>query len=281
MIISKTINEIRSEITKVRPCKVAFVPTMGSLHQGHLELVKQAKKHADIVVVSIFVNKAQFNDPKDYNNYPRNIDKDAQLLQNVGATHLFTPFDEEMLPSDLSYKITSGDLVNCLCGSTRPGHFDGVSLILTKFFNIINPDFLLMGKKDFQQYLVVQKLVKDLNYKINVIGVDAVREESGLVMSSRNERLSEEQISLAKQISICLEEIRESCLESPKEISKILQRYKNKITAMGFGKIDYLEVRREKDLALINTLEEVSHPSRIFIAVYLDQIRLIDNVAIS
>ena len=254
---------------------------MGSLHQGHLALVKEAKKYADVIIVSIFVNKAQFNDAKDYDLYPRNIDQDIELLKEVGATHLFLPYESEMLPDDLSYKMVANGLCNCLCGATREGHFDGVSLILTKFFNIINPDFAVFGKKDFQQYLIVKKLVKDLNYNINIVGVEAIREESGLVMSSRNERLNAQQQELAQNISVILRDIKESCLERPNKIPEILAQYKEKMLQMGFEKIDYLEVRSEEDLAIIETLDATSMSARIFIAVYVGQIRLIDNVAIS
>jgi len=280
MIISKTISEIRSELEKNKSQKIAFVPTMGSLHQGHLELVKCAKEYADIVVVSVFVNKAQFNNPDDYENYPRNLDQDSKLLRNAGATHLFAPLDDEMLLDDSSPRISSSELVNCLCGTTRPGHFEGVYFILTRFFNIINPDFAIFGKKDFQQYLVVKALVKDQNYKTKIIGLDPVREVSGLVMSSRNERLDDEQKELAAEIINILNEIKQDCLENPGDVSQILQKYKDKMTDMGFGKIDYLEVRSEADLSLVNSLKTTSGASRIFIAVYIGQIRLIDNIAI-
>ncbi|MBL6665337.1 MAG: pantoate--beta-alanine ligase [Rickettsiales bacterium] len=279
MIIVKTIKEIREALSKVGSKKIAFVPTMGCLHQGHLHLVEEAKKHADIVVVSIFVNKAQFNDAGDYNNYPRDIDQDIKSLQQTGATHIFIPDSDEMLPEDLSYKIIPNTLNNCLCGSTRPGHFEGVSLILSKFFNIINPDFAIFGKKDFQQYLIVKKLIKDLSYDIEIMGIDPVREESGLVMSSRNARLSDSQKDLSSNIASILEDIKNASVKNPNNISQILETYKEKIMNMGFSKIDYLEIRKEEDLSLVQTLEPESS-YRIFIAVYVGQIRLIDNLLI-
>ena len=151
MIIADNISKIKSEIQKISDKKIAFVPTMGALHDGHLALVKKAQEIADIVVVSIFVNKAQFNDQNDYKNYPRQNLEDLKKLENAGVDLVFLPNEEEMFAEDFAFKIIPTKLVDCLCGSSRPGHFDGVALVVTKLFNIVKPDIAIFGQKDFQQ----------------------------------------------------------------------------------------------------------------------------------
>ena len=157
MIIAETISQIRSEIKKLSAKKIAFVPTMGALHDGHLALVKKAQEIADNVVVSIFVNKAQFNDKNDYKNYPRQNLEDLKKLENCGVDLVFLPNDEEMFFEDFSFKIIPTKLVDCLCGSYRPGHFDGVALVVTKLFNIVKPNVAIFGQKDFQQLSIIKK----------------------------------------------------------------------------------------------------------------------------
>ncbi len=171
MIIANNILEIRSFLKKEKNLnkKIVLVPTMGALHDGHLSLVKKAKELADIVVVSIFVNKAQFNDLKDFEKYPRQIESDLEKLKQVEVNYVFNPHDSEIFSDDFSFKIIPTNLVNCLCGSSRPGHFDGVALIVTKLFNIINPDCAIFGQKDFQQLQIVKKLVTNFNFNIEIL----------------------------------------------------------------------------------------------------------------
>lgn len=280
MIIAHTINEITQELAVHKDKKIAFVPTMGFLHQGHLALVKKAASLADIVIVSIFVNKSQFNNANDYDNYPRDIENDIKKLKNSAATHIFIPQNQEILANDLTFLVKPNVMANCLCGSTRPGHFDGVCLILAKFFNILSPDFAIFGKKDFQQYLIVKKMCQDLNYKTKIIGIEAVRQESGLVLSSRNNRLNLEQQKLAPNIKLILDHIRKAIIKNPNDIAKILNFYQQKFYQLGFAKIDYLEVRDEENLNLV-TNYNAKLKSRIFIAVFLGQVRLIDNISIN
>ncbi len=276
MFIVKTIPEIRAELKKAER-KIAFIPTMGALHEGHLALVKKGRQIAENVVVSIFVNKAQFNDSSDYEKYPRQVAKDLELLKKSGATQVFLPESSEIFKDDFAFKLLPIKLVDCLCGSSRPGHFDGVALIVAKLFNIIKPDIAIFGEKDFQQVAIIKKLVEDFNFDLEILGHEIIREESGLAMSSRNQRLPESSKIKAAEIFLTLNEIKNEVKKSPNEIEKILQKKREELLNKGFKKIDYLEIREEKNLTLVTNLDN-QKPSRIFIAVYLDDVRLIDNM---
>ncbi|MES2961207.1 MAG: pantoate--beta-alanine ligase [Pseudomonadota bacterium] len=276
MFVAKTIPEIRAELKKSTK-KIAFIPTMGALHEGHLALVKKSRELAETVVVSIFVNKTQFNDSSDYDKYPRQVEKDLELLKKSGATHVFLPESSEIFQDDFAFKLLPVKLVDCLCGSSRPGHFDGVALIVAKLFNIIKPDIAIFGEKDFQQVAIIKKLVEDFNFDLEILSHEIIREESGLAMSSRNQRLSESAKIKAAEIFRVLNEIKNEVKKSPNEIEKILQQKQKELLNKGFEKIDYLEIREEKNLNLVTNLD-YQKLSRIFIAVYLDGVRLIDNI---
>jgi len=277
VIIVENISKIKSEIQKISDKKIAFVPTMGALHDGHLVLVKKAQEIADIVVVSIFVNKAQFNDQNDYKNYPRQNLEDLKKLENAGVDLVFLPSDEEMFAEDFAFKIIPTKLVDCLCGSSRPGHFDGVALVVTKLFNIVKPDIAIFGQKDFQQLSIIKKLVSDLNLDVEIFAHETFREKNGLAMSSRNQRLSKDNKIKAAQIFKILSEIKNEVRKTPKNIDKILSEKSQELLKNSFEKIDYLEIREENNLKLINEFND-ENPARIFIAVYLSGIRLIDNL---
>lgn len=279
MIVAKTISQITSEITKLSSKKVALVPTMGALHAGHLSLIKKAKSLADIVIVSIFVNKTQFNNQGDYKNYPRQDLEDLEKLRNCETDLVFVPSEEEMLEKDISFKPVPDELTNCLCGSTRPGHFDGVALIITKLFKIVKPNLAVFGQKDFQQLIIIEKLAQELkpDLTVEISSAETFREESGLAMSSRNLRLSGDDKIKAAQIFKILSEIKNEAVSKPNKISEILSAKSRKLLKIGFEKIDYLEIREEDSLKLVTKLD-FTKPSRIFIAVYLDGVRLIDNV---
>jgi len=281
MLIIKTIAEIKNHLVPKKNAaqKIALVPTMGALHDGHLALVKKARELAEIVVVSIFVNKSQFNDLNDYEKYPRQIDSDLEKLKTCGVDYVFLPSDEEIFSQDFSVKITPTNLVNCLCGAFRAGHFDGVALIITKLFNIIKPDVALFGQKDFQQVAVIKKLVTDLNFDVEIFAHETVREKTGLAMSSRNQRLDEMSFAKAAIIYQILFEIRNEIKISPESVVKILSEKKEKLLKNGFEKIDYLEIRDERNLKLITNFIP-SQPARILIALYLSKVRLIDNLQI-
>ena len=250
---------------------IAFVPTMGSLHEGHVALIENAKKHADIVIVNIFVNKAQFNDLKDYELYPQNLENDLKILNNTSTDAVFAPSNLEIYDENFSFKVVPTTMVDCLCAHDRVGHFDGVALIIAKLFNIINPDYAFFGEKDFQQLAIIKKLVKDLNFNLEILSVETVREPSGLALSSRNQRLSADNKIKASMIYKVLNEIKIN--------PKIIEEKKRELLENGFEKIDYLEIRNEDNLKL--NMDLISPKKRrIFIAVYLEGVRLIDNVSL-
>ena len=250
---------------------IAFVPTMGSLHEGHVALIENAKKYADIVIVNIFVNKAQFNDLQDYQLYPQNLENDFKILINTSADAVFAPSNLEIYDENFSFKIVPISMVDCLCAKDRVGHFDGVALIITKLFNIINPNYAFFGEKDFQQLAIIKKLVKDLNFNVEILSVETVREPSGLALSSRNQRLSADNKIKASMIYKVLNEIKIN--------PKIIEEKKRELLENGFEKIDYLEIRNEDNLKL--NMDLISPKKRrIFIAVYLEGVRLIDNISL-
>jgi pantoate--beta-alanine ligase len=187
------------------------------------------------------------------------------------------PESSEIFKDDFAFKLLPIKLVDCLCGSSRLGHFDGVALIVTKLFNIIKPDIAIFGEKDFQQVAIIKKLVEDFNFDLEILSHEIIREENGLAMSSRNQRLSESSKIKATEIFLTLNEIKNEVKKSPNQIEKILQKKQEELLNKGFKKIDYLEIREEKNLNLVTNLDN-QKPSRIFIAVYLDEVRLIDNM---
>lgn len=279
MLVSTNIAHIRQELATKINQKIALVPTMGALHQGHLSLINKAKEIAEIIVVSIFINKTQFNNAQDYQKYPKTLDNDLKLLKELGVNYVFTPRDDEIFSDDFSFKLSENNLSNCLCGSSRAGHFDGVSLILTKLFNIIKPNIAIFGQKDFQQLIIVKKLVKDLNFDIEIESCPTIRNENGLALSSRNQRLSPPNLIKAANIFKILSQIKDQIKKSPQKVENILQTNYNCLLDNGFDKIDYLEVRQENNLKLVKYFDK-TQKSRIFIALHLENIRLIDNLAL-
>ena len=271
--IFKQISAIKNFVKEAKKLNkiIAFFPTMGSLHRGHITLINNAKKNADIVIVSIFVNKAQFNDIKDYELYPQNLESDIKMLEEANVDVLFCPSPSEIYDENFSFKIIPTGMVDCLCAKDRVGHFDGVALIITKLFNIVNPHFAYFGEKDFQQLAIIKKLVKDLNFDIEIFGVETIRESSGLAMSSRNQRLSADGKIKASMLYKILNEIKIN--------PQIIEEKKQELLANGFEKIDYLEIRNEDNLKLNMNLFS-SQKRRIFIAVYLEGVRLIDNLSL-
>ncbi len=273
MLVFRKISEIKDFIKKQKSIgkKIAFVPTMGALHFGHLSLIEKAKQHGDVVISSIFVNRAQFNDLSDFEKYPRQEQDDLEKLKNSNIDAVFLPSHDEMFANDFSFKLIPTKLVDCLCGKARAGHFDGVALIVSKLFNIVKPDFAIFGQKDFQQLTIIKKLVSDLNFDVEIITSPTIRENSGLAMSSRNERLSANGKIKAAEIFKALNEIK----KNPKNLEKI----KEDLLKNGFEKIDYLEIRDVENLNLIENFQTAKQ-ARIFIAIYLEGVRLIDNIAL-
>lgn len=278
MKILEKVSDIKKEVAHAKRLgnKIAFVPTMGALHAGHLSLIKQAREIADIVIVSIFVNKAQFNDLNDYKNYPKIVERDLEKLINLDVDFVFLPNDNEIYGDDFAFKIEVTKFADSLCGASRPGHFDGVALVVTKLFNIVKPDLAIFGEKDFQQLLIIKKLVRDFNFDVEILSHEIIREKSGLAMSSRNSRLSDEGKEIAANIYKILKEIKNE-INAGKNIENILKISAEKLLEIGFEKIDYLEIRDEESLELIHDATNTKN-ARIFIALFLNNIRLIDNL---
>lgn len=256
--------------------KIGFAPTMGALHQGHLSLYETARKENDIVISSIFVNPTQFNNPDDLEKYPRTIEKDISLLQatnNVEA--VYTPHVEDLYPNGLERKSYDFDgLENEMEGKFRPGHFDGVGTVVEELFRQVQPDNAYFGEKDYQQLLIIKKLVEKLKLPINIVGIPIFREENGLAMSSRNMRLSKEQRSDAKIIFETLKKANQMFRESSTE--NIYKEITDIFTSSEF-ELEYFIISDEKTLKEIQKIENGAS-YRAFIAVMAGEVRLIDNL---
>lgn len=279
MQIFHDIKSIQEELKKYPTKKIGFVPTMGALHDGHLSLITKAKASCDLVVVSIFVNQKQFNNADDYLLYPKTLEQDIKKITDI-ADILFLPNTDEIYPDGFSTKIIVENITDNLCGKTRLGHFDGVALIVVKLFNIIKPTQAFFGEKDFQQLQLIKRLVKDLTINVEIIGCEILRENDdhlkGLAMSSRNLRLSPEAQKIAPKIyqNLCLAK-EQIMVNNP--LNLVLERTTQNFTNAGFGVIDYLQICDEENLQPIVNFD-ANIKSRLFIAIYVDQIRLIDNI---
>lgn len=282
MQIIKDGTTLRSAITqqKVVGKRIAFVPTMGNLHQGHLDLVREAKKVADSIVVSIYVNPTQFGANEDLDKYPRTLAADCAQLEALGVDFVFTPSDAEMYPNGFENRtqISVEHLSNVLCGSRREGHFNGVCIIVAKLFNLVQPDYAIFGQKDLQQLTIIRHMTSDLCMPITIIGVDTRREQSGLAMSSRNGYLSDQQKLLAANIYATLKQIKQAIERSHYNYSELSSKASAALNELGF-RTDYLEIRRTSDLQLAEDGQRDAELA-IFIAAYLDNTRLIDNMII-
>lgn len=276
----QTQNQLRDMISQWHSAgeKIAFVPTMGNLHAGHLSLVEHAHAVADRVVVSIFVNPLQFNEASDFANYPKTLDKDQQLLQELQVDALFLPDIQTMYPQGQSgvSKVLVPGITEMLEGESRPGHFDGVATVVLKLFNMVQPDLAIFGEKDYQQLLVVRKMVSDFNLPIEILSRPTQREDDGLAMSSRNSRLSAEQRKVAAELHRILLQTRQQVIESKEDIKKIEDAAMAALEAAGFNP-EYVSVRRAEDLGEVKG----STPKcRLLAAARLGEVRLIDNISI-
>lgn len=274
----ESIEELRVRIRNWRENRhtVAFVPTMGNLHDGHLQLVKRAKTLADKVVVSIFVNPLQFGVNEDFDKYPRTLQQDAEKLATLHTDVLFYPQVAEMYPqgmTDLTRVIVPDSLKNTLCGKSRPGHFDGVATVVNLLFQMVQPDKAVFGLKDFQQFLVIQRMVADLHIPVEMIGEPTMRETDGLAMSSRNQYLSSEERQHAPLLFKTLQDMRQKLLLG-KNSAELCSQAIDKLQQNGF-KMDYLDVRRQQDLAPISSNDK---NLIILVAAWLGTTRLIDNL---
>lgn len=276
--IVRTVAELRKTVAAWRAegLKVAVVPTMGALHEGHLSLVRAALERADRVIVTLFVNPRQFNSAADLAAYPRTENEDAAKLAPLGAHILYVPDGVEMYPEGFATTISVAGVSEGLCGAFRPGHFDGVATVVAKLFLQTGADFALFGEKDFQQLQVVRRLARDLDIPIEIVACPTVREADGLAMSSRNVRLSQEERRLAPRLPDILFAAGER-LTAGEPVQDVLAEARQALLAAGYGKVEYLELRAEEDLA---PLAAADRPARLLVAAWLGETRLIDNVGV-
>lgn len=256
---------------------IAFVPTMGNLHEGHLQLVKSAQQLADKVVISIFVNPTQFGPTEDFASYPRTEIEDQERLSNCATDLLFLPSVETIYPGNSQTQISINPLSTLHCGQHRPGHFDGVALVVCKLLNMVQPDVLVLGEKDFQQLAILKTLVTDLNLPVTIQGVATVRETDGLAMSSRNRYLNNEQRQIAPQLYQALHQARNQILTDSADLQTISSEQIRHLEQAGFV-VDYFSICRSNDLQLAS-----NHDADLVIlaAARLGKTRLIDNVYFS
>ncbi|MCG8536448.1 MAG: pantoate--beta-alanine ligase [Pseudomonadales bacterium] len=273
-----TIKELRDEIQQQRMAgkRIGFVPTMGNLHAGHITLVTEGLKQADFMVSSVFVNPTQFGAGEDFDTYPRTLEQDQQKLANAGCHLLFAPAVDEMYPGDQDTwaKVIVTEITHRHCGAARAGHFDGVSTVVSKLFNIVKPDVALFGKKDFQQLAVIRRMTTALCFDIDIIGVDTVREANGLAMSSRNGYLSEDEKQRGATLYQCLQETRSQIQSGNKDFEQLSATAQETLQAAGFEP-EYFSVCRA------DTLEPAGQNDKdlvILAAAKMGPARLIDNI---
>jgi pantoate--beta-alanine ligase len=283
LLVFHKVDDIQNQILKLKGQGkiIGFAPTMGALHQGHISLLNRSKSECDITVASIFVNPTQFNDKKDYDKYPRMTESDSLMLKQNGCDILFLPEVDEMYknPSLEVQPIDIGYLDTILEGAKRPGHYQGVATIVEKLFLAVRPDKVYMGLKDFQQVKVIEKLVRDKNMSIEIVGCPTLREANGLAMSSRNMRLSEDGKQKAGDIYQVLEYIQKKrAISTPEEV---LTQAKKMIDSKGYWDLEYLELRNAHDLSEIELQhwqEELDYV--VLYAGWLEGVRLIDNLTL-
>ncbi|WP_124727375.1 pantoate--beta-alanine ligase [Staphylospora marina] len=277
MKLIDTVRQLRRELKPHRARTVGFVPTMGYLHEGHLSLVKRAKAECDVVVMSIFVNPLQFGPNEDFDRYPRDLERDAALAREAGVDVLFHPSVREMYPEPMLTRVEVSEITDRLCGVSRPGHFAGVATVVTKLFNIVQPDRAYFGLKDAQQVAVIQKMVRDLHIPVEIVPCETVREPDGLAMSSRNVYLSPEEREKARILSRSLFEARDGWssgeLDTPEEMTEFVRK---RISSVPDADIDYVETWSWPDLKPLGTLHDGKFI--VAVAVRFGKTRLIDNL---
>lgn len=271
--IKKTTDFIDQQKTQGK--SIGFVPTMGALHDGHLELMRRAKKENDLLVVSVFVNPKQFDNPEDLKKYPRNLDKDMKLLETVGCDVLFAPEVEEMYPGEEHVRYDFGELETVMEGASRKGHFNGVAIVVRKLLDIVLPDRAYFGEKDFQQLAIIKQLVKQTRQPVEIVPCPIVRETDGLAMSSRNERLTKEERKIAPFIFQTLQAAKTRMpVLSPVELKEWVA---GEFDKKGDFKLDYFEIADDTFLQPVLQWNQCKGIMG-FVAVYLDNVRLIDNI---
>lgn len=282
----QTISELyalRSAVSSLRQdgAKIALVPTMGALHEGHLTLVREAKRVADHVVASIFVNPRQFGPNEDLDAYPRRLAADAALLEAEGVAVLWAPTVDAMYPKGYSTNVSVSGVSEVLCGAARPGHFDGVATVVGKLFNQVRPDYALFGEKDWQQLAVIRRMARDLDLVLphvdNIIGVPTVREANGLAMSSRNQYLTEVERVQAASLNVAMKDAIAAVVGGG-DITAELATLRARIVSAGFTSVDYADLRDAETLEDVTQMTD--RPARLLVAARIGKARLIDNMPV-
>lgn len=276
MEILKKITEVKSLVKswKAQGLSVGFVPTMGYLHEGHESLIRKAREENHKVVVSIFVNPIQFGPKEDLASYPRDLERDSQICKEAGADLIFAPAESEMYFEDFSSYVNVDGLTEFLCGASRPGHFRGVCTVVSKLFNIVSPERAYFGEKDAQQLAVIKRMVRDLNFDIEIIGCPIIREEDGLAKSSRNTYLAPEERKAALVLSKSLSLARKALEASERNGEAVKEIIVKEITSEPLARIDYVEIADSSSLKPVKVIEG---PVLIALAVYIGKTKLIDN----
>ncbi|MDP8253995.1 MAG: pantoate--beta-alanine ligase [Candidatus Kaelpia aquatica] len=260
---------------KLEGKSIGFVPTMGYLHQGHISLIRAARKESNVVVLSIFVNPVQFSPGEDCRRYPRDFKRDCSIARNENVDIVFYPSSGQIYPQEYSSYVEVNGLSSLLCGKSRPNHFRGVATVCTKLFNIVQPDFVYFGQKDYQQAIIIRRMIKDLNMPFKIRVLPLLREESGLAMSSRNRYLSKTARENAAAIYKGLKEAKDLFKNGQRDAAKIKAMLKKKIKEIPNVRIDYVDIVDSKSL---KSLSQVKKQSILAVAIWIDKIRLIDNI---
>lgn len=280
MRIIRNVKEMHSYSESFRKAgkTLSLVPTMGFLHEGHLSLMREAKKKSDVLVVSVFVNPIQFGPGEDYDAYPRNFERDREMVEAIGCDCIYAPKVSEMYPDGYQTSVQVDKVIKNLCGTTRPTHFNGVTTVVAKLFNAVKPHLSIFGEKDFQQLIVIKRMVFDLNMDIDVIGMPIVREEDGLAMSSRNKYLTPDERMAALCLSQSLFEAKKMFEAGERSAEVLIDHVKNIICSKGTGKIDYIKIC---DVVNLEDCFFIEKDSVMALAVYFNKARLIDNIVLT
>lgn len=274
--IFQSIKSLRAARESLGTKTLGFVPTMGALHEGHLELVRQSLRNCDETWVSIFVNPTQFGPNEDFGKYPRQIERDLELLQSIGTHAVFQPSVSEMYPENAFTRVNVGRISEGLCGKFRPGHFEGVATIVAKLFHLVEPQTAFFGQKDYQQCMVIDSMVRDLNFPVKISVIPTVREDDGLAMSSRNAYLSPEQRKQALVLYKTLSEVKEAYLRETFSVEALLALGKKILTSVPEFEVQYFEIVHPTTLLPLKSAEGSGGVA--LIAGYLGKTRLIDNM---
>lgn len=279
MEVVRTIRDVRERVSVARRKgeRIGFVPTLGYLHEGHLRLIDLCRERADYCVVSIFVNPTQFGPGEDYERYPRDLERDRRLLEARGVDLVFAPDVGEMYPEEPWIRFQIEKLADHLCGPRRPGHFPGVLLVVAKLFHIVQPDVAVFGQKDLQQLLLIRRMVRDLNFPVEIVAGPTVREPDGLAMSSRNAYLSPEERERAAVLYQALRRAKELVQEGERSASRVIEAMRAQIEGTPGTRVDYIEI---VDLEELHPVERLEGRVAIALAVYVGPARLLDNLVL-